>query len=154
MSSPFLKLFYFSFCSIWPGSIWLHLIQATCSFFDLLVQLTWDRFLGIVTNTCWQDAIPSKQQWQGLMCFTSRYHWESSTYCVWHILVHICCPFWTLYWQTSCLRIQDVTGDDHEDFYHSFWIILTTKGGAYSWSFYALWLLSSELSQGNAPSFG
>ena len=34
--------------------------------------------LGIVTNTCWWDTIPSKQQWQGLMYFTSVCHWESS----------------------------------------------------------------------------
>ena len=36
-------------------------------------------------------------------------------------------PFWTLYWQTSCLKTKDVPGDDNKDFCHPFWIISKTK---------------------------
>ena len=79
MTSPFLKLFDLPFCSIWPVSIWLKLFKMTGSLFQLLVELPLYQFSGIITNACWWDTIPHKQQWQGLMCFTSGCHWESSS---------------------------------------------------------------------------
>ena len=79
MTGPFLKLVYFSFCSIWPGVVWFQLLQVTCSFFELLMELALVYIFGIVANTSWWDSLTSKQQWQGLMCFTFWYHWENSS---------------------------------------------------------------------------
>ena len=74
-----LKLFYISFCSIWPESIWLQMFQMTCSTFELLIELSMYHLFGIVAYTSWWDSIPSKQQWHGLMCFTPGCHWKSSS---------------------------------------------------------------------------
>ena len=76
MTSPFLKLFNISLCSIWPGSIWLQLSQMTCSLFEPLMEHILVHILGIGANTCWWDTIPQKQQQQGIMWFTSGCHWE------------------------------------------------------------------------------
>ena len=77
MASSFLKLLYISLCSIWLGSIWLQLFQMTYSIFELLMELTLYHLFNIFAYTSWHDNIPIKQQWQGLMCFTSSCHWES-----------------------------------------------------------------------------
>ena len=58
------------------GSNWF---QVTCNIIELLVKVTLDYLFGIVTYTCWWDPIPNKQQWQGLMCFTSGCHREISS---------------------------------------------------------------------------
>ena len=78
MTCPYLKLFYFYICSIWPRSLQVQLFQVICNIFELLVELTLYHLLGIVAYTSWWDFIPSKQQQQGLMCFTSGCHWKSS----------------------------------------------------------------------------
>ena len=54
---------------------------------ELLVKLTLYHILGIVANTHWWDAIPSKQQWQSHMCFTSGCNWESSS------SFNVCCIY-------------------------------------------------------------
>ena len=118
MTSPFLKLFNLSFCIIWLGSMWCQLFQVTWSIFELLVKLTLDHFFGIVMNTSCQDTIPSKQQWQGLMCFNSECHWENSRpskVCDIYLCTYVA-PFWTLYWQTLCLKTENVQGNDNDDF--------------------------------------
>ena len=79
---PNMPLFLSSFISLsaaFDQGVCLQLFQMTCSIFELLLKLTLDYLLGIVANTSWWDFIPSKQQWQGLMCFTSGCHWESSS---------------------------------------------------------------------------
>ena len=63
--------------------------QLTCSICELLIKLTLDHFLGIVTNTCWWDTILCRQQWQGLMCFTFECYWESLRWK--HCLKHKMC---------------------------------------------------------------
>ena len=93
---------------MWSGRIWLQQFQFTCSIFELLVKCILYHLFGIGAYTNWWDTIPSKQQQQCPMC----------------------CPFLTLCWWTSCLKIQDVPDDDTEDC-NLFWIILTIYGRAY-----------------------
>ena len=89
MTSPFLELFNLSFSWIWPGSLWLQLFQMACCFFELLVVCSFYQFSSIVTNACWWDSTPHKQQEQVLLCFTFGCHWESSCPSkVWDI--HLC----------------------------------------------------------------
>ena len=45
-----------------------------CSIFELWIKLTLNYLLSIVANKSWRDTIPSKQQWQGLICFTFECH--------------------------------------------------------------------------------
>ena len=54
--------------------VWLQLFQLMWSILELLLWLTLDNFFGIIANTNWWDTIPSKQQQQGLISFTSGCH--------------------------------------------------------------------------------
>ena len=101
-TNPFLELFDLSFCSIWPRSVRLQLLQLTCSIFSLLIKLTLHHLRGIIAYTRWKDAILIKLQWQSLICFILGCNWVHSGST--KIPVHIYCPFW----QTLCLKILDV----------------------------------------------
>ena len=57
MTRLFLQLFDLSFCIVGPGSIWLQLIQLTCSIFELLIKLCLDDLLVIVARINSNDKV-------------------------------------------------------------------------------------------------
>ena len=118
--------------SLWPTPFLSSLISLFPAFDLGVYGSNYESDLGStplhVTNACCWDTIPHKQQWQSIICLASGCHWESyipSKIC--GKLVHICCPFWTLKWQILCLKIQDVPGNDNQDYDHLFCIMLTMK---------------------------
>ena len=96
--------------------MWFQLFQLTCSIFELLRELNFDHFFGIVAYTSWQDNIPSKQQWQGLTCFTSGYHSESSS----------SSKVWYMYLCTLIALSGHCTGKHHV-WKHRMWQTMITK---------------------------